>query len=68
MFRGAKQFGIVIRQDGKVWQINGSSSSSPTKITGLVNTKGVEIWVSDTNGNQGDNWGAFSVNIREDGN
>ena len=68
MFPDANQHGIVIRQDGRYWQINGTSSSSPTRITGLTNTKGVEVFVNDTNGNLGDNWGAFDVRIRIDAN
>jgi hypothetical protein len=65
-YPNGNQFGILIRQGNNYWQINGTTPGAPTQISGLTNTDGVWVSVNDTNGNYGDNWGAFDVNIRVD--
>ena len=65
-FPNAHKFGIVVVQGGNYWNVNSTSSSSPTVITGLSNTQPVTIYVNDTNGNDKDNGGSFDLFVRKD--
>lgn len=65
-FRNAHKFGVVVYQGNSYWNVNSTSSSSPTVINLPSNTLPVSVWVNDTNGNYGDNAGAFDIYIRKD--
>lgn len=66
-YPNAKQFGIVLYQNnGNYWQINGTSPSNMTRITGLLNTSPIYFAVNDTRGNYGDNWGSYIVCVQVD--
>ena len=63
-FPNAHRFGITIYQGSNYWNVNSTSSSSPTVISGLSNTSNIIITVNDTN--YSDNSGAFDIYIRKD--
>ena len=65
-FPNAHRFGIVIYQGNNYWNVRSTSSTNPTVITGLSNTQNIIVTVNDTNGNYGDNNGAFDIYIRKD--
>lgn len=65
-FPNARQFGIVVYQGNRYWNVQSTSSSSPTVISGISNTQPIVVTVNDTNGNAKDNGGAFDIYIRKD--
>ncbi|QDV53035.1 hypothetical protein [Gimesia fumaroli] len=65
-FPNAHKFGVVIYQGNSYWNVNSTSSSSPTVINLPSNTLPVTVWVNDTNGNYSDNAGAVDIYLRKD--
>jgi hypothetical protein len=65
-FPNAHRFGIVVFQGGNYWNVESTDPNNPTVITGLSNTQPIQVTVNDTNGNYGDNSGAFDIYIRKD--